>query len=58
MDDFQIDGIRPDVTESLMSAMRYSIALVEDAELVGFEGLGVSAATYSFSNLVCCKCYS
>ena len=26
MDDFQIDGIRQDVTESLKSAMRYSIA--------------------------------
>ena len=27
MDDFQIDGIRPNVTESLKSAVRYSIAL-------------------------------
>ena len=27
MDDFQIDGIRQDVTESLKSAMRYSIPL-------------------------------
>ena len=27
MDDFQIDGIRHDVTESLMSAVRYSIPL-------------------------------
>ena len=28
MDDFQIDGIQPDVTESLKSAVRYSIPLV------------------------------
>ena len=27
MDDFQIDGIRQDVTESLKSAVRYSIPL-------------------------------
>ena len=27
MDDFQIDGIRPDVTESLKSAVRYSLPL-------------------------------
>ena len=27
IDDFQIAGIRPDVTESLKSAVRYSIAL-------------------------------
>ena len=27
IDDFQIDGIRQDVTESLKSAVRYSIAL-------------------------------
>ena len=28
---------------------------MEDAELVRSEGSGVAAATYSFSNLLCCK---
>ena len=33
------------------------VLLVEDAELVWSEGSGVAAATYSFNNLVCCKCH-
>ena len=33
-----------------------SMLLVEDAEFVRSECSGVAAATYSFSNLVCCKC--
>ena len=56
MDDFQIDGIRQDVTELLKSAVRYSIPL-DPKMLVRSEGSAVAAATYSFSNLVCCKCH-
>ena len=61
MDDFQIDGIRQDVTESLKSAVRYSNP--PDPRCFRWKMLslsgpkGVAAATYSFINLVCCKCH-
>ena len=59
MDDFQINGIRQHVTESL-SAVTYLIPLDPRCfrwKLVRSEGSGVAAVTYSFSNLVCCKCH-
>ena len=50
MDDFQIGGIRQNVTESLKITVTHLIALgpmlqVDDTELVRSEGLGVAAAT-------------
>ena len=61
MDDFQNNGIRQDVTESLKSAVRYSIPLDPRCfrrKMLSLSGLkGVAAAAYSFSNLVRCKCH-
>ena len=63
MDDFQTNGIRQDVTESLKSAVRYSIPL--DPRCFRWKMLGLSGPKarvllqllISFSKLVCCRCH-
>ena len=61
IDDFLIDGIRQNVTESLecsevFNSFGSKMFYVKDTELFRSEGSGVASATYCFGNLVCCKC--
>ena len=63
IDDFQIAGIRHDVTETMKSAVWYSLAVgprffrSKILSLSGPKCLGIATVAYSFSNLVRCECH-